>query len=439
MLILPDDIPEIESWSLGPAARAFEAECDPAGRLGFRLEGHRPRLIPLGKAFAGAGLGGIAVPGAAALFRLADDSGRLAGAAFFLREDVVSLVYLGEGALFVDSRGEERPAGPGVARRIGGMGGRALLGADGDRLGFGFLMTPDNRGLFCDEALARAGDQRTLNRLELWFDAEGGAFRQARLSVEGKESRRLLSETFPHEFPVSFPSVRRRQRAERLARRQALPPGAAAPKARPRVRPGAAAAAMARCESRLKPLPATVHLSVEEMMAAILAEPDAGRRWRMIEENLREARPERSFRLLGRFADLIQEGAADWTPDRLAHVFGGQPVAALQLLLPACSGDAALALADGHPQREEFMRAWRDSEIERLLALPTNGPIGAPGEARLWLNVSPAADAKTVKRVWRVLLGFLNADHGRQTERGIHRKKDEIAKRLHAARDLLAK
>jgi hypothetical protein len=41
--------------------------------------------------------------------------------------------------------------------------------------------------------------------------------------------------------------------------------------------------------------------------------------------------------------------------------------------------------------------------------------------------------------VWRLLLGYLNADYGRKEERAIHRKKDEVAKQLQKAKDLLLK
>ena len=44
-----------------------------------------------------------------------------------------------------------------------------------------------------------------------------------------------------------------------------------------------------------------------------------------------------------------------------------------------------------------------------------------------------------IKKVWRTLLGFMNADHGRSEERAIHRKKDKIAMHLQIARNILLK
>ena len=79
------------------------------------------------------------------------------------------------------------------------------------------------------------------------------------------------------------------------------------------------------------------------------------------------------------------------------------------------------------------------NEIGRLLAVDSAERVKTRLEAQEWLGVSGDAAKEDVKRVWRRLLRFLNSDFGRGTEQAIHRKKDEIAKRLQEARDILSR
>jgi hypothetical protein len=452
----PRDIPEIETWALGPAARAFEGPADAAGRFSVTMENRPPRVILLGREFAGESLAGVSTPGMAVFFRLSD-SERLAAMAFFAGEETASLVFPAGGGepAFIDGNGARRPA-ENISGEAARLGGRALMDAEGETLGFSFLMTPDNREMFASSLLAFAPGGRLI-RLELWFvagGAAGGAFSHARLTVQDKETQKLLDERRLSDFPLIFPTVRARRRAERLARAGAspsdsvsgfpFPRDSASPRDSvssmpPRFRPGAAASAIARHEIRQKPLAPTAHLAPAEMVDAIQAEPDPERQRRMVVENLALLKPERAFRLLGRFAEAIQEETASWSAERVAQVFAGQPPAALRLVMSVWSNDVIAALAEGHPQREEFLSVWRELEIERLMEFPAGDKFLKPDDARRLLRVSPAADAQAIKKVWRTLLGFLNADFGRQSERGIHRKKDEIAKRLHQAREILAK
>ena len=53
------------------------------------------------------------------------------------------------------------------------------------------------------------------------------------------------------------------------------------------------------------------------------------------------------------------------------------------------------------------------------------------------LRVDENADLQAIKKTWRTLLGYMNADVGRSNERAIHRKKDEIAKHLQICRNVL--
>ena len=78
-------------------------------------------------------------------------------------------------------------------------------------------------------------------------------------------------------------------------------------------------------------------------------------------------------------------------------------------------------------------------EVERLLRLNLDDRLVTKKSARELLFVSPRCGRRDVKRVWRTLLGFLNADYGRHSEKAIHQRKDSVAKKLQTARNILLK
>lgn len=187
------------------------------------------------------------------------------------------------------------------------------------------------------------------------------------------------------------------------------------------------------------PLPKTEHLGVEELIRTIRAESGADRRWKIVESNLMMARPERTYTLIANFAELIEEKAAAWPPARLHTVFRDQPGSVLIGIMEGWAVNQVLVVAEGNSEQEKIIQWLREREVDRLLRISTDRPPATVEAARSDLNVDRTADPVTIKRTWRTLLGFLNADHGRQDERAIHRKKDEIAKHLQEARNLLLK
>jgi hypothetical protein len=429
MLLQTTNIPQVDSWAIGPAARVFEGIPDAVGRLSFQLEGQTPKQVPLGDSLGSIPLGVVAMPGALALFRL-DEPERLAGMSFYIREDTVSVIYDDDGPTpwLVDARGERRRANN-VCREVYLLGGRAILDERTQAIGFGFLMNANNRERFSEDALRRVRDDaKLINRLELAFEAKNGLFRYARWTLQEKESQKLLEESHFDGFPIVFPSrPKRRVRPIPGHLANGFVMGASGTwKAAPAPPPP-------------KPLAPTINLHLGELTTAIQAENDPARQWAMIEENLRLLRPERTFRLISFFPSLIHERTEEWPAERVKETFGEQPVAALLPLVPGYRNEVVLSLMDDHPGREELLEAWRESELDRLLKLPVDSKLETKEEARAYLHLGPAADKGAAKKVWRLLLGFLNADFGRKNEMGIHQKKDELAKRLTMARDLLAK
>ena len=98
-----------------------------------------------------------------------------------------------------------------------------------------------------------------------------------------------------------------------------------------------------------------------------------------------------------------------------------------------------LAVADGNPEEIVILDWLREREIGRLMLLELSDVPATPNEAAMILNVAREAESQIVRKTWRLLLSFINADVGRSEERPIHRKKDEIAKHLQIAKNIMMK
>ncbi len=192
-------------------------------------------------------------------------------------------------------------------------------------------------------------------------------------------------------------------------------------------------------ESSAGPAPSgrTDHLRSEELIRVIRAERNDHRRWHILEPNLMMGRPERTYALIANFAELIGERCALWPPMRLKTAFKDQPGSVLIGIMEHWNVSQSLALAEDNSESEKIMQWLREREMDRLLKLDLDSIPMSVDEARMLLNVDRKADQAGIKRCWRTLLGFMNADHGRQDERAIHRKKDEVAKILQESRNIL--
>jgi len=230
----------------------------------------------------------------------------------------------------------------------------------------------------------------------------------------------------PDRPPLTIDEFKKRGEALRTSRpgRTAPGPSADAPPARP---------------PQPRPLPRTETLPVMLLVEVLEQERDPDRRWKLIELNLMLGRPERTYPLIIRFSELIAERAVQWPPARLKAAFGHQPGSVLTGLMQGWMVNQVLALAEENAEPEQILGWLRERELERLLKLDLSKDPVSVEAARQALQVDRHADQGAIKKTWRTLLGFMNADHGRSQERAIHRKKDEIAKFLQVARNLLLK
>ncbi len=161
--------------------------------------------------------------------------------------------------------------------------------------------------------------------------------------------------------------------------------------------------------------------------------------WNWIAKNLETRIPSRTYLLFARFTDLITENARQWPRDKLLDLIGFLPGSILAPALTDWPLPICMELAEVNPERSRFLEVLREREVERLMAMDATQPVTTVGSARRWLNAEAHMPPAQVRKLWRRLLGFLNSDYGRHSEKAMHRKKDEIAKRLQQARDLLLK
>lgn len=191
--------------------------------------------------------------------------------------------------------------------------------------------------------------------------------------------------------------------------------------------------------TRPKPLPQTENLSTRELIETIRSEEDAERRWKLIEPNLMMGRAERTYSLIAHFAELLSDRTPEWPAARLRTAFATQPGAVLIGIMDRWHMNQVLPVAEANSESAKIMQWLREREVDRMLRLDLEGEIASAEVARRALRVDRGADEAMIRKTWRILLQFLNADHGRSDEKAIHRQKDEIAKYLQTARDYLLK
>lgn len=191
--------------------------------------------------------------------------------------------------------------------------------------------------------------------------------------------------------------------------------------------------------TRPEPLPKTENLSTRELIEVIRKEEDSERRWKLIEPNLMMGRAERTYSLIAHFAELLSDRTAEWPAARLRTAFASQPGAVLIGIMDRWHMNQVLPVAEANSESAKIMQWLREREVDRMLRLDLDGEIATAEAARRALRVDRGADEAMIRKTWRILLQFLNADHGRSDEKAIHRQKDEIAKYLQTARDYLLK
>ncbi|GEM_PF-2775101 len=482
----------VDSMMIGPASHMMLLRADERGDLSYRLGAHRGRRLPLGREFARRPLALIDI--LRSIVICDSSTNQLVALAAYPGAKLAVFLFGELWGRWVDEEGRRHPVADPV-RVMMDKGFPVTFESGGHELRFDTYINAFARDVFAPAARRyfRSGNAR--HQLGLLFELPSGRFEKAQVVILEPETGSRFGGFYVRDFPVRWPAQTAVHRPiasaagpsvsapeptvprseppreppkktaespheapaaeatrekkgeaepERPPRRPVAGPGAEGPGPRPsaasvvRRRPGLASARPGGRPPRPSPpLPATQHLDVEELVRLIQAEPARDRRWKLIEANLQLRRPERSYALISHFAEQIGEETPRWTPARLRTVLGDLPGGILIGLMHNWTMNQVLAVSENNPENAKILSWLREREVDRMLRLDLTATPTTAEAARSDLFIDRTADAPTIRRVWRTLLGFLNADHGRSDERAIHRKKDEIAKHLQLARDLL--
>ncbi|MBN1515589.1 hypothetical protein JXA32_03360 [Candidatus Sumerlaeota bacterium] len=410
-------VEDTQSLWLGVATHLMVFEPGPRGEVAYRL-GTRPvERAWLGEEYHGRQIPAIVQPSYAAFFDPNDD--QLIGL-FFERGVDDMFVFCGRrwGDVAVDT-GEEFETDR-AADLIHSMNTSVLVHDAPPTVSMRFLMNMHNIRHFAPEVIRAIRHSSQLNYLEFRCEAATGLFQRCQLEVLHKHTQHLLDTAEFDVFPVIWPV--RPQTGEEIRR-------AAAARRAPKPQPA----------KPVKPLTPTLHLDPLEMTRAIHDEPELSRRWQMIVQNLEQADAGRTYHLLSDFTPLIAGHIKAWPARRLIKIFGQQAGFTLVGVCKDLTNEKVLQLADIVAGRESLIDWLDERETDRLMRTDFDALQQlTPDSAREWLNVSPGCSSEWIRKVWRRLLAFINADFGRGgSEKAIHQKKDKIAKRLLAARDCL--
>ena len=184
-------------------------------------------------------------------------------------------------------------------------------------------------------------------------------------------------------------------------------------------------------------IPPTEQLAADELVRLLESESDPELRWKIIEANLLLGRPERTYLLISNFPEMISEQTCKWPPARLRTAFQNQAGGVLISIMEHWSVNQVLGVSESVAESDKIITWLREHELDRLLRMSLDDEPASAEAARQELHIDRFADPPAIRRAWRMLLQFLHADLGRRQERAIHRKKDEIAKHLQVARDVL--
>lgn len=420
---------EMESTQLGPATRVFQVEVDPLGGVFYQF-GKRMQCIQLPREYAHRSLGVIDMIRVAALMEI--QSRRMIALAVFMGQGT-HLFLLGRdnwGRGFDEHNRERQYTDiPGLLRR---WKIPVLVHDMRNQLTLDIQVNVHNREAFSPETRACFRDTRMDHFLQMGYLFPSGQYFGCRLELRDPRSRRpeyfYDLEDFPFEWPLLNPNA---------------PKGAPEPEIDPPP-PIADNEAIALANERLEAIrgsqvivPDTTALSLSELKEVLELEHDPDRLWQMIDPNLRMLRPDRTYHLILNYGDLIAKRTREWPPARLKSHLGFLPGSILINIMHTYRVNQILALAEGNPENQLIMQWLKEHEIERLLGLNLAGDVSNAEQARSILRVDHHADEAAVRRTWRTLVGFLNADYGRSEERPIHRHKDEVVKHLQMARDIV--
>lgn len=474
--LIDDD--ELRCEEIGPSTRMMLIESDPEGGIFYQFGRRQPRCLQFPESYGLTLYGLIDLPNLACFFDI--EQNRLLGLAAYVSAGTRLFLFGSDWGRWLDEDGQQHLANEPTALmhqwRV-----PVHLQESKNQITVDFTINIYQREHFTKELRDCFREMRHMRHsLNLIFHYPSGNFVTSRLVIHDERTGRMNFVFDIHGFPLVWPDRAKAKlvtpeehsqtesKAERISRAASgtkaqpssasagIPPHAgnngryafkpakpqrqqARPPEAPRILTPQAAKPAVERPAEKSAVPETTHLSTHELIAMLSTETDSARRWRMIEPNLMLGRPERTYPLLTHYCDLIAERTCDWPAPRLKVAFAHQPGTMLVAVMHHWSNNQILAVAEANAESDKIIDWLRVREIERLLEKDLDRDPVTADEARKLLNLDRNADAMAIKKTWRTLLSFINADLGRSVERAIHRRKDEIAKHLQAARNILLK
>ncbi len=431
-------VPSIDkdALTLGPAARLLYARSDVLGNLRYRFDEKREHSLAFGKKYAEWNWAVIDLVRTAAFFH--PPSHRLQALADYISLKPVTYLFGSQWGKIIEGTEEARKIQDPLDA-ISKARMPVFSAETGHRLGLRLCANPHFSELYTLECQRILNPERS-NVIEIFFDIPSGEFIEGHISVQDRKTQAMLRREKIYNFPLTWHNsphldltpehsrkIKDQAREKEIeAIRQEFYAGQKRGKMRNRVFKASASS----------PIPRTTHLKPKDAVKEI-ANAELEYQFLMVQENLEKEQPDRTYLILGQFADIVADCMRHWPIEKTARVLASQPAPLLAPVMSLWSLQRILEVIHSHPDKE-YLNEWlRDREVERLLdSNHTRSPANAE-EAREWLGFEQSPDSRMIKRHWRMLAGFLNTDFGRQTESSIHRRKDEVAKRLQEARDIL--
>lgn len=476
---------ELDAIQLGPATRMLVLESDPQGGVYYQFGQREPRLLQLGALNGGRRL--LVIDQVQCALLLDPDSRELIALGSITSAGTNVALFGRHWGRWFDTDGEAHQESD-VLARIARWKTPVTVDARRGIIASDFLINIYHREIFTRDAMLGFREGNVRHVLTLDFAVASGGFIDAEIEVRDANTERLrlhhhvggfpfnlnrvpgaLQDSPPQEFvgtkgarkpaslagrtaaaakiatdgddadPLEEALRRKRDRLREARQTAAKAPHAETTPTPPLLPPPTGNGNHATEKPPARPLPRTEGLPTHELLAVLSTETEIDRRWKIIESNLMLGRPERTYPLVLNYPDIIAERTSEWPAARLKTAFAHQPGSVLTAVMTGWCNNQILAVAEDNAETARIMDWLAEREMDRLLAMKLDREPTSAAEARALLNIDRNAEAAAIKRTWRTLLSIINADRGRREERAIHRRKDEIAKHLQTARNLLMK
>jgi len=301
-------VPSIDkdALTLGPAARLLYARSDALGNLRYRFDEKREHSLAFGKKFTEWDWAVIDLVRTAAFFH--PPSQNLKALADYISLQPVTYLFGSQWGKIIEGTDEPREIKDPLDA-ISKARMPVFTAEGGHRLGLRFCANPHFTELYTPDCQRILNPEHS-NVIEIFFDIPSGEFIEGHISVQDRRTHAVLRGEKIHTFPLTWHNsphlaltpehsrkINRQAREKDIQEiRQQFYANQKRGKMRNRVFDSHSG----------KPAPRTAHLPASEAAHAIESAQLQDQFW-MIQENLEKKQPDRTYLILGRFADIVAD------------------------------------------------------------------------------------------------------------------------------------